>query len=44
LNDGSYAAFGTSDGRVYGSDDRGETWTQLATVGHPVQHVLIVPD
>jgi hypothetical protein len=43
LNDGSYAAFGTADGGVYGSDDRGETWTQLATVSDPVQSVLIVP-
>jgi hypothetical protein len=43
LNDGSYAAFGTTDGRLYGSDDRGETWTQLSTVGVPVQSVLVVP-
>lgn len=44
LNDGSFAAFGTSEGRVYGSDDGGETWTHLSTVAHPVGHVLIVPD
>ena len=43
LNDGSYAAFGTADGGVYGSDDGGETWAQLATVSDPVQSVLIVP-
>jgi hypothetical protein len=30
-------------GVLYGSDDRGETWTQLATVSDPVQSVLIVP-
>jgi hypothetical protein len=28
---------------VYGSDDGGETWAQLATVSDPVQSVLIVP-
>ena len=43
LNDGSYAAFGTTDGRVYGSDDRGDTWTPLATLANPVQRTLGVP-
>ena len=44
LNDGSYAAFGTTDGRVFGSDDGGDTWMHLSTVADPVQHVLVVPD
>jgi hypothetical protein len=44
MNDGSYAAFGTTDGRVYGSEDRGQTWTHLATVPDRVHHVLVVPD
>jgi hypothetical protein len=44
LNDGSYAAFGTADGRVYGSDDGGLTWLELATGLPPVQHLLVVPD
>jgi hypothetical protein len=44
LNDGSYAAFGSSDGRVYASTDAGERWTHLSTVAGPVRHLLIVPD
>jgi hypothetical protein len=44
LNDGSYAAFGTADGRVYGSDDGGLTWLELVTGLPPVQHLLVVPD
>jgi hypothetical protein len=44
LNDGSYAAFGTTDGRVYGSEDGGLTWLELVTGLPPAQHLLIVPD
>lgn len=44
LNDGSYAAFGTTDGRVYRSEDGGGTWVELADVRLPVDHLLIVPD
>lgn len=44
LNDGSYAAFGTADGHVYGSDDGGTTWLELVTGLPPVQHLLLVPD
>jgi hypothetical protein len=44
LNDGSYAAFGTTDGRLFGSEDGGDTWTHVATIADPVQHVLIVPE
>jgi hypothetical protein len=43
LNDGSFAAFGTADGHVFGSSDAGETWTELATGVGPVQHLLVVP-
>jgi hypothetical protein len=44
LNDGSYAAFGTADGRVYGSDDGGLRWLELITGLASVQHLLLVPD
>jgi hypothetical protein len=44
LNDGSFAAFGTADGRLFGSDDGGLTWLELATGLPPVQHMLLVPD
>jgi hypothetical protein len=44
LNDGSYAAFGTTDGRLYASDDAGATWVELASGLPPVNHVLLVPD
>lgn len=43
LNDGSYAAFGTADGRVYGSDDGGGSWGELAEGLAPVHHLLVVP-
>jgi hypothetical protein len=43
LNDGSYAAFGTADGRVYGSDDA-VSWVELAMGLPPVHHVLLMPD
>jgi hypothetical protein len=43
LNDGSYAALGTTDGTVYASDDGGATWDVAAT-GLPVVHqLLLVP-
>jgi hypothetical protein len=43
LNDGSYAAFGTPDGRVYLSDDGGDTWSELVTRVPAVNHLLLVP-
>jgi hypothetical protein len=43
LNDGSYAAFGTADGRVYLSDDGGDTWSELVNRLPAVHHVLLVP-
>ena len=43
LNDGSFAAFGTSDGRVFVSDDAGSSWRQLASDLPHVQHVLVLP-
>ncbi|MEP6759340.1 MAG: hypothetical protein ABJB55_09110 [Actinomycetota bacterium] len=43
LNDGSFAAFGTADGRVFGSEDCGSTWRELSSALPPVQHVLVAP-
>ena len=44
LNDGSFAAFGTSDGRLFGSEDAGSTWHELSSDLAAVQHVLVLPD
>jgi len=44
LNDGSFAAFGTGDGHLFGSTDAGATWSELASGLPPIQHVLVVPD
>jgi hypothetical protein len=41
--EGSFAAFGTSDGRVFGSKDQGSSWDELATGLPPVQRVLVMP-
>jgi hypothetical protein len=41
--DGSFAAFGTSDGRVFGSTDQGSSWGELASGLPPVQRVLVMP-
>ena len=43
LNDGSFAAFGTSDGRLFGSEDAGSTWGELSSDLATVQHVLVLP-
>jgi photosystem II stability/assembly factor-like uncharacterized protein len=44
LNDGSSAAFGTSDGRLFASDDAGSTWRELVSDLPSVQHVLVLPE
>jgi hypothetical protein len=44
LNDGSFAAFGTSDGRLFGSEDAGSTWHELASDLGAIQHVLVLPE
>ncbi len=44
LNDGSFAAFGTSDGRIFGSEDAGSTWHELASGLAAVQPILVLPD
>lgn len=44
LPDGSLAAFGTADGRLYGSADQGITWEEHASGLPPVQRVLVLPD
>ena len=41
--DGSFAAFGTSDGLVFGSEDAGSSWTELASGLPPVRRVLVLP-
>ena len=43
LPDGSLVAFGTADGRVYGSTDRGATWDERASGLPSVQRVLVLP-
>jgi hypothetical protein len=43
LPDGSFAAFGTSDGHVYASTNAGAAWDELASGLPAVQHVLVVP-
>ena len=43
LSAGSFAAFGTSQGSVYVSDDAGSTWHELASGLPAVQHILVVP-
>jgi hypothetical protein len=43
LPDVAFAAFGTSDGRLYGSTDEGATWNELASGLTPVQRVLVLP-
>jgi hypothetical protein len=42
LPDGSLAAFGTSDGRVFASEDAGGTWGELASGLPPVNRVLVL--
>ncbi len=44
LNDGSFAAFGTADGRLFGSEDAGSTWHELASGLPAVQQILVLRD
>jgi hypothetical protein len=44
LNDGSFAAFGTSEGRLFASEDAGATWHELASGLGTIQHILVLPD
>ena len=44
LNDGSFAALGTSDGRLFGSQDAGSTWHELSSGLGAIQHVLVLPE
>jgi hypothetical protein len=43
LPDGSFAAFGTSDGQLFGSRDAGSSWTELASGLPAILRVLVVP-
>jgi hypothetical protein len=43
LPDGSFAAFGTTDGRLFGSADTGATWEPLADGLRAVDYVLVLP-
>jgi len=43
LPDGSFAAFGTSDGQLFGSRDAGLSWSELASGGAGIRRVLVVP-
>lgn len=42
LPDGSFVAFGTSDGRVFVSEDTGVSWVELASGLPRVQRVLVM--
>jgi hypothetical protein len=42
LPEGSFVAFGTSDGRVFVSEDTGASWVKLASGLPPVQRVLVL--
>ena len=44
LNDGSFAAFATSDGRLFGSEDAGSTWLELASDLGAIHHVLVLSE
>jgi hypothetical protein len=41
--DGSFVAFGTSEGRVFASDDAGLSWVEFASGLPPVRRVLVLP-
>ncbi|MDP9327324.1 MAG: hypothetical protein M3P10_03855 [Actinomycetota bacterium] len=43
LPDGSFSAFGTSDGRLYRSSDQGASWDECASGLPRVQRVLVLP-
>ena len=43
LPDGSFAAFGTSDGQLFGSRDAGSSWIELASGLPAVRRVLVLP-
>jgi hypothetical protein len=43
LPEDSFAAFGTTDGRVFASDDGGSSWSTLAAGLPPVRRVLVMP-
>jgi hypothetical protein len=40
---GEFAAFGTSDGRLFGSTDQGATWAEVASGLPSIRCVLVVP-
>jgi hypothetical protein len=41
--DGSFAAFGTTEGKVFASTDQGATWDEFASGLLPVKRVLVMP-
>jgi hypothetical protein len=43
MPDRDLVAFGTSDGRVFVSEDRGSTWTTAASGLPPINRVLVLP-
>jgi hypothetical protein len=43
LPDGSVAAYGTPDGRLFWSADQGATWEQAGAVNGAVRYVLVLP-
>jgi hypothetical protein len=43
LPDGSFAAFGTSDGQLFGSRNAGSSWSELASGLPAILRVLVLP-
>ena len=43
IPDGSLAAFGTADGRVYASEDAGLSWAEVVSGLPPVRRTLVMP-
>lgn len=43
LPDGAFAAFGTADGRLFGSADAGASWAEIASGLPRVTRVLVLP-
>ncbi len=43
-SDGSFVAFGTRDGRVFASDDEGDSWRETAVIDAQIDCLAIAPE